>query len=109
LLGGLAADYQLVVLDTPSALEVSDAIPLMSQVDCVVVVVRVGRTSRQAAHRLRQLLSEARSPVMVAVANRVRHRRHVSSAYRRRSPATTAARRLDAAQGATATRNGGAT
>ena len=109
LLGGLAADYQLVVLDTPSALEVSDAIPLMSQVDCVVVVVRVGRTSRQAAHRLRQLLSEARSPVMVAVANRVRHRRHVSSAYRRRSPATTAARRLDAAQGATVTRNGGAT
>ena len=41
--------YDLVVIDTPPTSVVSDAIPLMNAVSGVIVVGRLGRTSRDSA------------------------------------------------------------
>ena len=43
--------YDLMVIDTPPLSAVSDAIPLISQVGGVIVVGRLGKTSRDAAAR----------------------------------------------------------
>jgi succinoglycan biosynthesis transport protein ExoP len=55
--------YELVVIDTPPMSAVSDAIPLMNMVSGVIVVGRLGRTTRDAAiHMASQLQNlEART------------------------------------------------
>jgi Mrp family chromosome partitioning ATPase len=93
-LGHLVSEYELVVLDTPSPLEVSDAIPLIGQVDCVLVVVRMGATSRKAARSLSDLLTETNAPVLGTVANRVKGRsRHAYGYARRSGPGRASSRR----------------
>jgi receptor protein-tyrosine kinase len=54
----LRADY--VVIDTPALGEVSDALLLVSEVDAVVVVVRIGHTRRSDLDTARDLLRRAR-------------------------------------------------
>jgi capsular exopolysaccharide synthesis family protein len=61
--------YELVILDTPPAAVVSDAIPLMSKVDGVIVVSRVGANTRDAARRLRDQLHHLNAPALGVVAN----------------------------------------
>lgn len=46
-------DYELTVIDGPPPRLVSDVIPLMHQVDGVIVVSRLGQDSREALGRLR--------------------------------------------------------
>jgi Mrp family chromosome partitioning ATPase len=46
----------VVLLDSPPLLTVSDAVPLVELADGVVVVARLGRTTRAAAHRTVDLL-----------------------------------------------------
>jgi capsular exopolysaccharide synthesis family protein len=61
--------YDLVVIDTPPMSVVPDAIPLMSQVDGVVVVTRLGRTTRDAVTFLNSQLSHIGAPALGAVVN----------------------------------------
>jgi Mrp family chromosome partitioning ATPase/capsular polysaccharide biosynthesis protein len=66
----LSQDYDRVLIDTPSPLEVSDAMPLLAAVDAIVVVARAGHTHERSARRLWQLLSNTPSaPILGVVAN----------------------------------------
>jgi Mrp family chromosome partitioning ATPase/capsular polysaccharide biosynthesis protein len=70
LLRSLAADFDYVLIDAPPPLEVSDVLPLMTMVDAIVMVARVGHTEETSARRLVDLLSRApHAPVVGAVAN----------------------------------------
>ena len=73
--------YDLVVIDTPPMTVVSDAVPLLTHVSGVIVVVRLGKSTRQAAES-----SGSSSPIS-------RLRRSAWSSTRRaraRSPTDTA-------------------
>lgn len=48
----VAADYDVVLIDTPGLLSVSDAVPLIPTVDGMLIVSRLGKTTRQAARQL---------------------------------------------------------
>jgi len=61
--------YDLVVIDTPPLTAVSDAFPLLSRVDGVLVVGRVGRNRRDVAERLHETLTGAGAPLLGVVAN----------------------------------------
>ena len=61
--------YDLVIVDTPPTSVVSDAIPLMSVVDGVIVVARLGRTTREAMFQLRNHLSNLAAPLLGVVIN----------------------------------------
>jgi capsular exopolysaccharide synthesis family protein len=66
--------YELVVVDTPPMSAVSDAIPLMRMVSGVIVVGRLGRTTRDAAthmaHQLQNLEARTLGVVVNAVSSR---------------------------------------
>jgi len=47
----LSKRFEIVLIDTPPLLVVSDAIPLLSQADGVILVTRVGMTDRRSAQR----------------------------------------------------------
>ncbi len=49
--GQLSENFDIVLIDTPPLLAVSDALPLLSQADGVILVTRVGVTDRPAAQR----------------------------------------------------------
>jgi succinoglycan biosynthesis transport protein ExoP len=61
--------YDLVVIDTPPLTAVSDAFPLLTKVDGVVMVGRVGRSRRDAAERLEQVLASSGAPLLGVIAN----------------------------------------
>ncbi len=70
LLHQVGEEYDCVLVDVPPPLEVSDAMPLLRQVDGVVIVARLGHTRRVSAQRLAQLLGRtASAPVLGMVAN----------------------------------------
>lgn len=61
--------YDFVVVNTPPVGVVSDAFPLISQVDGVVVLVRLYRTTRDSADDLRQQLERLDAPTLGVVTN----------------------------------------
>jgi succinoglycan biosynthesis transport protein ExoP len=61
--------YDLVVIDTPPLTAVSDAFPLLTKVDGVVIVGRVGHSRRDAAEQLHQVLSSSGAPLLGVIAN----------------------------------------
>ncbi|HEY2217624.1 MAG TPA: hypothetical protein VGH21_09005, partial [Solirubrobacteraceae bacterium] len=70
LLRSLAQNFDSVLIDAPSPLEVSDVIPLLGIVDRIVVVTRVGHSREASAQRLRELLEHPScAPVAGVVAN----------------------------------------
>jgi Mrp family chromosome partitioning ATPase/capsular polysaccharide biosynthesis protein len=72
LLRSCTEDFAHVLIDAPSPLEVSDVMPLLSAVDAIVIVARVGHTRENSAQRLQQLLMRTPSaPVLGVVANGV--------------------------------------
>ncbi len=72
LLGSLAVEFDDVLIDAPSPLEVSDVLPLLSMVDGVVLVARLGHTRERSAQRLLQLLARTPcAPILGVVANDV--------------------------------------
>jgi succinoglycan biosynthesis transport protein ExoP len=75
LIGDLGTRYDLVVVDTAPAGIVADTIPLITLVDGVVVVGRIGKTTRDEASHLRDQLRELDAPVLGIVANGVKSRR----------------------------------
>ncbi|MDQ3740253.1 MAG: polysaccharide biosynthesis tyrosine autokinase [Actinomycetota bacterium] len=74
----LKSIYDLVVVDTAPTSVVADGIPLMSQVNGVLIVTRVGSTTRDAAMTMRRQLEAVNAPVLGVIANRVKVR---GSAY----------------------------
>jgi Mrp family chromosome partitioning ATPase len=63
------AEYDLVVVDTPPLTAASDAFPLLSKVDGVIIVGRVGRNRRDVAERMHETLTGAGAPLLGVVAN----------------------------------------
>jgi Mrp family chromosome partitioning ATPase len=89
LLHSLANDFDYVLIDAPSPLQVSDVMPLLGAVDGIVIVARAQHTRTVSAERLVQLLSRSASaPVLGVVANAISRadieRYGFSSAHRRR-------------------------
>ena len=73
--------YDLVVIDTPPLTAVSDAFPLLSKVDGVIIVGRVGRNRRDVAQRLHETLTGAGAPLLGVVANGFKSGRGGSYGY----------------------------
>jgi capsular exopolysaccharide synthesis family protein len=61
--------YDLVVVDTPPLNAVSDAFPLLTKVDGVVVVGWIGRSRCDAAEELHQVLTSSGAPLLGVIAN----------------------------------------
>lgn len=73
--------YDLIVIDTPPLTAVSDAFPLLSKVDGVVIVGRVGRNRRDVAERLHQTLAGAGAPLLGVIANGFKEGRRGAYGY----------------------------
>jgi Mrp family chromosome partitioning ATPase len=72
LLRSAAQDFDQVLIDAPPPLLVSDVLPLLANVDGIVLVARIGHTREASAKRLAQLLAQTTSaPVLGVVANDV--------------------------------------
>lgn len=74
-LAELRERYELVVIDTAPVGVVSDAFPLLGQVDGAIVVARIERSTTDAAERLRDQLAQLDAPVLGVVANGIKLRR----------------------------------
>jgi Mrp family chromosome partitioning ATPase/capsular polysaccharide biosynthesis protein len=55
-LQNLAARFDYVLIDAPSPLEFTDAMPLLGLVDGIILIARAGHTREASARRLRQML-----------------------------------------------------
>ncbi len=75
------AAYDLILIDTPPLSSVSDPFPLLSRVDGVIVVGRIGGDGREFAERLSETLREAEAPLLGVVANGFKTRRLDPYAY----------------------------
>jgi polysaccharide biosynthesis transport protein len=75
------SEYDLVVIDTPPLTAVSDAFPLLSKVDGVIIVGRVGKNRRDVAQRLHETLTGAGAPLLGVVANGFKQGRKGSYGY----------------------------
>jgi capsular exopolysaccharide synthesis family protein len=67
LLTELSERADIVIVDTPPILHVSDAVPLLERVSGTVVVARLNYTSRDALARLRQVIDSASGDVLGTV------------------------------------------
>jgi capsular exopolysaccharide synthesis family protein len=74
LLRDAAQHYEFVVVDTPPTSVVPDAIPLVTKVDGVVVVGRVGKSTRESLQHLRRQLDNLDAPTLGVVVNDVSSR-----------------------------------
>jgi capsular exopolysaccharide synthesis family protein len=61
--------YDLVVVDTPPTSVVSDAIPLIREVSGVIVVTRLGKSTRESVAQLRNQLVHLNAPTLGVVVN----------------------------------------
>lgn len=71
LLDGWRQQFDHVVIDTPPALSVTDAVALSVMADSVVLVIRSGSTRREALRRARDLLLRVNAKVTGVVVNAV--------------------------------------
>ena len=78
LLGALRSHVDMVVLDSPPVLAVTDAVVMTAQVDAVLFVVSENRTSRAATRRALHLLDIGLAPVLGVVVNRANRRNRVA-------------------------------
>jgi Mrp family chromosome partitioning ATPase/capsular polysaccharide biosynthesis protein len=69
-LQSVSQEFDYVLIDAPSPLEVSDVMPLLNAVDGIVLVARIAQTREMAAQRLAHLLAQATyAPLIGLVAN----------------------------------------
>jgi capsular exopolysaccharide synthesis family protein len=61
--------YELVIVDTAPTAVVSDAIPLIKKVSGVIVVTRLGKSTRTAMQQLRRQLENLDAPTLGVVVN----------------------------------------
>lgn len=69
LLSALSETFDLIIVDSPPTSVVSDAIPLMRLVSGLVVVSRIGVTTRDATRHLRDQLRKLNAPTLGVIAN----------------------------------------
>jgi capsular exopolysaccharide synthesis family protein len=69
ILSGLAKDADIVLLDTPPIVAVSDAAVLAARVDGVLLVVNAGKTKRDLARRAKSLLVKVNAHILGVVLN----------------------------------------
>ncbi|HET9163816.1 MAG TPA: polysaccharide biosynthesis tyrosine autokinase [Solirubrobacterales bacterium] len=74
-LSQLTERYELVVIDTAPLGVVSDAFPLLRAADGVIVVTRMGKSTRDGAVWLREQLDRLDAPVLGIVANGIKRKR----------------------------------
>lgn len=67
----LEEQADLVIIDTPAALAVSDAVPLMQNVSGIVLIARMNRSSRDTVRRLQKIIIAAHGSLLGAVATGV--------------------------------------
>ncbi len=70
LLRELAEDYDLILLDSPPALAVNDAVLLAPAVDGIVFVVAAGDVKAEQARRAKERLEQSGTPILGVVLNR---------------------------------------
>ena len=71
LIDSLRHDYDHIVIDTPPTLSVTDAVVLSTRADSVVLVIRSGKTTKQALRRARELLVRVNARVTGVLLNAV--------------------------------------
>jgi succinoglycan biosynthesis transport protein ExoP len=71
LLRSLAEQADIVLVDCPPVLPVTDSIVLSQRMDATVLVVSARSTSRKAAHRAAEMLQQVNAPLVGAVLNGV--------------------------------------
>jgi capsular exopolysaccharide synthesis family protein len=76
-----AANYDLVLLDTPPLSVVPDAIPLLRRSDGVLIVSRLRKNTRDGAARMRDELTSLGAPLLGVVANGFKARHTPSYSY----------------------------
>lgn len=89
-------EYELIVIDTPPAAMISDAVPLVTMADGVIVVSRLGNSVRDHLRRLRAQLDNLNAPVLGIVLNSMRLEGSYAYAYgygRTEAPSRSGARR----------------
>jgi tyrosine-protein kinase Etk/Wzc len=69
LLAGLRESYDIVIIDAPPVIPVTDAPLLTAFTDMVVVVLESGRIPAKAAQRMKELLQSVQAPVAGFVLN----------------------------------------
>jgi Mrp family chromosome partitioning ATPase len=67
LLRSVAVDFDYVLVDAPSPLEVSDVMPLLKLVDGIIIVARAGHTREVSAKRLVQMMTHTECAALVGV------------------------------------------
>jgi len=67
----LRGKYDHVVIDTPPSLSVTDAVVLSPRADAIVLVIRSGRTTKQALRRSRDVLMQVNAKVVGVLLNAV--------------------------------------
>ena len=65
----MAASYDRVIIDSPPVGVVADAVVIGTQVDGVLVVLKAGKTSRDAARQAVKQLHDVNAPIFGAVLN----------------------------------------
>ena len=72
ILAALAKEADIVLLDAPPIVSVSDAAVLASKVDGVLLVVSAGKTKRELARRAKSLLEKVNAHILGVVLNNAR-------------------------------------
>ena len=67
----LETEADLVIIDTPAALAVSDAVPLMRAVTGVVIVARMNSSTRETIRRLQKVVESAHGNLLGVIATGV--------------------------------------
>ena len=70
-LAELREQYDHVVMDTPPALSVTDAVVLSPRADAIILVIRSGQTTKQALRRSRDVLMQVNAKVAGVLLNAV--------------------------------------
>ncbi|MEK7408494.1 MAG: hypothetical protein AAB225_25765, partial [Acidobacteriota bacterium] len=73
--------YDMVLIDTPPMLQIADARVLGRLADAVILIIRSGRTTRDAAQAARDRLVEDGIPVLGAILNDWDPKYSTGSAY----------------------------
>jgi capsular exopolysaccharide synthesis family protein len=71
LLERLKKEYDLIILDSPPLIAITDSLVLSKEVDGVCLVIKSGRTHRDMAMKAKRLLESARARIIGAILNDV--------------------------------------
>lgn len=72
LFASLREQYDIIIIDAPPIIPISDPLLLMPDVDLVILVVESGRTPMDVARQAIVMLKRAKAPAVGAVLNRLR-------------------------------------